>query len=64
MSIHPTAIIDPLAKIAEDVEIGPFCVIGPNVKIGKGCIIDSGVKIDGYTEIGENCKFLRSIYKS
>ena len=56
MSIHPTAIVDPLAQIAEDVEIGPFSVIGPNVKIASGCIIDSGVKIDGYTEIGKNCK--------
>ena len=56
MSIHPTAIVDPSAQIAEDVEIGPFCVIGPHVKIDSGCIIDSGVKIDCYTEIGKNCK--------
>lgn len=55
MSIHPTAIIDPSAQIASDVEIGPFSIIDANVKIGSGCIIDSHVRITGYTEIGSDC---------
>jgi UDP-N-acetylglucosamine acyltransferase len=32
MSIHPTSIIDPSAKIAKDVQIGPFCTIGEDVQ--------------------------------
>ena len=53
MKIHPTAIVDPKAKLDEDVEIGPFCVIGEHVTIGKGTRLLSHVTINGWTEIGE-----------
>ncbi|WP_188150196.1 acyl-ACP--UDP-N-acetylglucosamine O-acyltransferase [Teredinibacter waterburyi] len=53
-SIHATAIIDPSADIAEDVEIGPWTLIGPDVKIGAGTKIASHVVIKGPTEIGCN----------
>jgi UDP-N-acetylglucosamine acyltransferase len=52
--IDPTAIIDPAAKIADDVIIGPYSVIGANVEIGSGCQIGSHVVIDGPTKIGKN----------
>ena len=39
--IHPTAIIDPKAKINENVHVGPYSVIGPNVEIGENTIIQS-----------------------
>jgi UDP-N-acetylglucosamine acyltransferase len=51
--IHPTAIIDPAAVLAADVEIGAFSIIGPNVKIGAGTIVASHVVINGHTTIGE-----------
>lgn len=54
--IHSTAIIDPSAEIAEDVQIGPFTIIGPDVKIKSGTVIHSHVVIEGHTEIGSNCK--------
>ena len=53
-SIHPMAIVDPKAKIADDVEIGPFCTVGPNVEIGAGSKLVSHCSISGYTTIGEN----------
>ena len=34
MPIHPTAIVDPAARIAESAEIGPYCIIGADVEIG------------------------------
>ena len=52
--IHETAIIDPGAKIGEDVKIGPYTVIEENVEIGSGTCIGSHVKIEGWTKIGEN----------
>jgi UDP-N-acetylglucosamine acyltransferase len=52
--IHPTAIIDPSAVIADDVKIGPYTVIGPNVEIGAACEIASHVVINGPTKIGRN----------
>ena len=52
--IHPTAIIDPSAKIASDVQIGPYCVVGPNVSIDNGTKLHSHVVIGGFTRIGKN----------
>ena len=52
--IHETAIIDPSAKIGNDVTIGPYSVIGPEVEIGDGCHIRSHVVIQGPTKLGEN----------
>ena len=34
MPIHPTAIVDPKARVAETAEIGPYCILGPEVEIG------------------------------
>jgi len=54
MSIHPQAIIDPSAKLGENVEIGPWTLIGPDVEIGDGTKIMSHVVIKGPTKIGKN----------
>lgn len=54
MKIHPTAIVDKKAKLADGVEVGPYCLIGPNVKIGNGTVIGAHAVIDGHTTIGEN----------
>lgn len=50
--IHPSAIIDDLAGVAEGVSVGPFCVIGPDVEIGAGTVIGPHVVIRGPTRIG------------
>ena len=56
MSIHPTSIIDPSAKIASDVQVGPFCTIGEDVQIESGSEIISHAVIKGPTVIGkDNC---------
>tara|TARA_B110000503_G_C7170195_1_gene423867 strand:+ start:5291 stop:6067 length:777 start_codon:yes stop_codon:yes gene_type:complete len=51
--IHKTAIIDPNAKISDNVDIGAYTIIGPNVNIGEGTIIHSQVNISGNTTIGK-----------
>lgn len=55
--IHPTAIIDPAAKIAEGVKIGPYCIIEGDVSIDEGTILDSHVVIQGPTQIGKGNRF-------
>jgi UDP-N-acetylglucosamine acyltransferase len=50
--IHPTAIVDPRARIAADAAIGAYSTIGPDVEIGAGTWIGSHVVIDGHTRIG------------
>jgi len=54
--IDERAIIDPSAKIAENVTIGPYAVIGPNVEIGEGTWIAPHGFVVGYTKIGKNNK--------
>lgn len=51
-TIHPTAIVDPAAQIAEDAWIGPYCIIGADVIIGPACRLDAHVTVEGPTEIG------------
>jgi UDP-N-acetylglucosamine acyltransferase len=50
--IHPQAIVDPAARLAEDVVVGPWSLIGPDVEIGPGTVIESHVVIKGPTKIG------------
>jgi UDP-N-acetylglucosamine acyltransferase len=57
--IHPTAIIDPRAQIAEGVEIGPYSVIEKDVFIGKGTKIGPHVVIREGTEIGKACQIFQ-----
>ncbi len=52
--IHSTAIIDPSAQIAANVEIGPWSIVGPDVVIGEGTVIGPHVVIKGPTVIGKN----------
>jgi len=52
--IHPTAIIEDGATIAENVEIGPFCVVSSEATIGEGTVIDAHSCIYGKTTIGKN----------
>lgn len=55
IKIHPTAIIETGAELAEGVEIGPFSIIKKHVKVGKNTKIRERVTVDGWTTIGENC---------
>lgn len=61
--IHPTAVIDPEARIGEDVSIGPYCVVGKStigagsrlmshVVVGDGCTIGERVRLEAHTCIG------------
>jgi len=55
--ISPLAMVDPAARVADDVEIGPFCTVGPDVEIGPGNRLISHVVITGHTTVGENNTF-------
>ena len=52
MKIHPTAIVDPGARIGANTEIGPFSVIGAQAVIGERTVIQSHVVIEGDVVIG------------
>jgi UDP-N-acetylglucosamine acyltransferase len=50
--IDARAIIDPSARLGEDVSVGPWTIIGPDVEIGDGCVIDAHVVVRGPTTLG------------
>lgn len=51
--IHPTAIINPRAKLGKHVSVGPYTIIGEAL-IGDDCVIGSHVEISSGTTIGNN----------
>ena len=50
--IHPTAVIDPRAELAEGVRVGPYAVIGSDVWIGPDCSIGAHVVLEGRVRMG------------
>ena len=52
--IHPTAIVDPSARIGADVSIGAYSIIGADVEIGDNTTIGPHVVIEGPTRIGRD----------
>jgi UDP-N-acetylglucosamine acyltransferase len=51
-TIHPTAIVEPGAQLAETVKIGPYCVVGSDVTLADEVELVSHVVIAGHTSIG------------
>ncbi|MDP2146879.1 MAG: acyl-[acyl-carrier-protein]--UDP-N-acetylglucosamine O-acyltransferase, partial [Pseudomonas sp.] len=47
--IDPRAIIDPSAKLADDVVVGPWSIVGADVEIGEGTVIGPHVILKGPT---------------
>jgi len=52
--VHPTAIVDPQARLADSVEVGPYAVIGAHVDIGAHTKVGAHAVIEGHTRIGEH----------
>jgi len=52
--IHPSALVDPAARIGTGVSVGAYSVIGAGVEIGDGTTIGSHVVIEGRTRIGRD----------
>jgi len=50
--IHPTAVVDPAARVPESCKIGPYCVVGAGVEMGDDCELISHVVLQGPTKLG------------
>jgi UDP-N-acetylglucosamine acyltransferase len=57
MPVHPSAIADPHARIAETADIGPYSIVGPHVEIGCGTRLMGHVYIEGPAWVGEDNLF-------
>ena len=54
--IHPTAIVEPGAKLADTVRIGPYCHVGEDVELGEGVTLHAHAVVVGRTVIGEGTR--------
>ena len=52
MSVHPTAVIDPQARLHPSVRVGPYAVIGAEVEIGEDTEVGAHAIIEGPIRIG------------
>lgn len=59
--IHASAVIDPMAELADDVRVGAQFWVGPGTKIGRGTTLVSGVHIGADVEIGAECLFFSGV---
>jgi UDP-N-acetylglucosamine acyltransferase len=55
--IHPTAFIDPAARVPASCSIGPYCIVGADVELGENCELLSHVVIHGPAKIGASNRF-------
>ena len=55
--IHPTAIINPRAKLDATVSVGPYAVIDADVELGAHCVVGPHVYLTGVTRIGSHNRF-------
>ena len=52
MSIHPTAVVHPAARLGQRVTVGPYSIVGEHVEIGDDTVIGPHVVVAGHTRIG------------
>lgn len=56
MSIHPTAIVAPTARLETGVTIGPYSTLGDHVTLGEGTTIGAHVVIEAGAHVGKHCR--------
>src|SRR4030095_14002330 len=60
VQIHPTAIVDPRAKISAGTIIGPYCGLAADVALGPNCWLQQHVTLCGPMRAGAGNKFYAS----
>lgn len=53
-NIHPTALVDPKAELADTASVGAYAVIGPHVRVGARTSIGPHCVVEGRTSIGDD----------
>ncbi|MGY4516572.1 acyl-ACP--UDP-N-acetylglucosamine O-acyltransferase [Lysobacter sp. HA18] len=56
--VHPSAVVEPGARLGDDVAVGPFCYIGDDVEIGDGTVFGPHCSVLGPTRIGRANHFI------
>ncbi|MBQ9726597.1 MAG: UDP-3-O-(3-hydroxymyristoyl)glucosamine N-acyltransferase [Kiritimatiellae bacterium] len=53
--VHPSAVVDPSARLGRDVHVGPLCWIGPGAVVGDRCVLEAHVAVADEAVLGEDC---------
>lgn len=56
--VHPSAVVEPGARLGDGVRVGPFCWIGSDVEVGDGTEFGPHCTVHGPTRIGPRNRFL------
>jgi UDP-N-acetylglucosamine acyltransferase len=56
-NIHPTAIVDPAARLGAGTVIGPYCIVAAGVSLGEDCWLQHHVTVCGPARIGRGNRF-------
>jgi UDP-N-acetylglucosamine acyltransferase len=54
-TIHPSAVVEPAARLADGVQVGPLCYVGADVEIGEGTKLLAHASVLGPARIGRRC---------
>lgn len=60
-NIHPSALVDPAARLAESVTVGPYAIVGPHVVVGEGSSIGAHCVVEGHTTIGRDNRIFQFV---
>ena len=52
--VHPTAVVDARARLADNVEVGPYAVVGADVELGSGTVVGAHAQVQGPSTLGES----------
>jgi UDP-N-acetylglucosamine acyltransferase len=55
-NVHPTALVDPGAVLADGVEIGPFAMVGPGCELAEGCVVAPRATLERNVKLGRNVR--------
>src|SRR3989442_12402433 len=54
LQIHPTAVVDPAARLGWGTEVGSYAVIEEAVAVGERCWIGAHAVLKGHTHVGDD----------
>lgn len=54
--VHPSAVVDPAAELADGVVIGPGSVVGSAVRLGPDTVVGAHVVLEGRVVVGARCR--------
>lgn len=56
LSVHPSAVVHPGARLAEGVTVGPFVVLEDGVQVGAGARVETGSVLHTGSRVGAGCR--------